>query len=99
MAANLGIKLIGKLEVCEDCALAKSHCNPIPKEATNKEEVPGGRLSLDLSSIRQESYGSAKFWFIIQDEATKIKWSFFAQKQKWHASHCHPLSHLFKEAA
>ena len=80
-AANLGIKLIGKLEVCEDCALAKSRRNPIPKEATNKEEFPGGRLSLDLSSIRQESYGGAKFWCMIQDEATKMKWSFFLKNK------------------
>ena len=76
-AKNLGIKLIRKLEVCEDCALAKSRCIPVSKEATNKEEVPGGRLSIDITSIRQESYGGAKFWCMIQDKATKMKWSFF----------------------
>ena len=80
-AENLGIKLIGKLEVCEDCALAKSRRTPVSKEATNKEEVPGGRLSIDITSIRQESYGGAKFWCMVQDEATKMKWSFFLKNK------------------
>jgi hypothetical protein len=43
--------------------------------------VPGERVYLDISSIRDESYGGTCFWVLLVDDYTDYCWSIFL-KQK-----------------
>ena len=76
-AKNMGIELTGKFQECEDCALAKARRLEIPKETMTKTEKPGEHLAIDISSIRNASYGNSKYWLLIVDYATRMKWSIF----------------------
>lgn len=51
MALYRGIKKTEKLEFCEVCALAKSHCITILNEATNKEEVPFVKKVMNINNF------------------------------------------------
>ncbi len=83
IAKYYGVKLTGKLEVCPHCAQAKARQANIPKEVPNKNktEVPGQRLHMDISLIKARSFGGAKYWLLVLDEATGFVFSFFL-KQK-----------------
>jgi hypothetical protein len=37
--------------------------------------VPGERVYLDISSIRDESYGGSRFWVLVVDDYTDYCWS------------------------
>jgi hypothetical protein len=43
--------------------------------------VPGERVYLDLSSIRDESYGGSCFWVLLVDEYTDYCWSIFLKRK------------------
>ena len=75
------IQLVGTMKECHECALAKIKQQKIAKETTNKSTVPGERLCIEISSVRHPSYGGAKFWLLIIDDATRMCWSTFL-KQK-----------------
>lgn len=45
----LGFKLIGKIEVCQDCALVKARQKNISKEWKGGNQVPGERIYLNIS--------------------------------------------------
>jgi len=67
---------------CKECLLAKARRVNLPKEALNKSERPGERLCIDISSVKgKNSKPIGKFWLLVVDEATSMKWSFFL-KQK-----------------
>ena len=36
-------------------------------------------MFLDISSIKAVSAGEAKFWILVVDEATDMKWSYFVK--------------------
>jgi hypothetical protein len=38
--------------------------------------LPGERLYVDISSIKERSFGGAKFWALIVDDYTDFCWSF-----------------------
>ena len=76
-ATWMNIELFGRLDKCESCNLGKAKRKKIAKEAQNKSKIPGQRLYIDLSSIRDESSGGKKHWLLIVDEATDYKWSKF----------------------
>ncbi len=38
-------------------------------------------ILLDISSVKGKSYGGSKFWILVIDEATDMKWSFFVKKK------------------
>jgi len=77
-SANLlGFKLIGNIEVCQDCALAKARQKILNKEWKGGSQVPGERIYLNISSVRDLSIGGAKFWVLIVDDHTDYCWSYF----------------------
>jgi hypothetical protein len=58
--ANIhGLKLKGEFKVCEDCALAKARQRNVNKDWKGGSQVPGERVYLDISSIKDESYGGS----------------------------------------
>ncbi len=73
----MNIELKGKLESCESCDLSKSKRKKISKVNLNKTKIPGERLYIDISSIRDPSNSGRKHWLLIVDEATDFKWSRF----------------------
>ena len=44
-------------------------------------DIPGEWLYMDISSIKAISIGGSKFWCLLVDEATKMKWSFFLKEK------------------
>ena len=74
-------KLTGKWQACEHCTQAKIRQQNIGHGSKQPSKVKGERLYIDISSIKGRSYGGTKFWNLIVDEATRMKWS-ICLKQK-----------------
>jgi hypothetical protein len=64
------LKLKGELKVCEDCALAKVRQKNLNQDWKGGSQTPGERVYLDISSIRDKSYGGSRFWVLIVDDYT-----------------------------
>ena len=77
----MGVNLIGKLENCEDCILAKIKQKNVRKQGINKAKTAGERLLIDISLIKGESFGKSKHWLLIEDQFTNMRWSFFLNKR------------------
>ena len=79
VASYYGVKLIGDFEVCSHCAEAKAKAAAIPKTVDDEKrsKKPGERLSFDVSSIKARSYGGAKYWLLVMDDATGFIWSYY----------------------
>jgi hypothetical protein len=69
------LKLKGELKVCEDCALAKARQKNVTQDWKGGSQAPGERVNLDISSIRDKSYGGSWFWLLIVDDYTDYCWS------------------------
>ena len=76
-----GLKLKGDFEVCEDCAIAKARQKNVNKVWKGGSQIPGERLYLDISSIKEKSFGGAKFWVLIVDDYTDFCWSIFLKSK------------------
>jgi len=81
---RLNWKLTGNQNVpCEECLIAKAKRANVNKEATNKSVIPGERISIDISSVKtKDNLKSGRFWLLVVDEATDMKWSFFLTSKK-----------------
>jgi hypothetical protein len=44
-------------------------------------QVPGKQIYLEISSIKDRSYGGSKFWVLIVDDYTDYCWSIFLKKK------------------
>ena len=80
-AKHYGWEVTGNLSVCENCAMAKSKQKNTSKVTTTPAEEPGDRLFVDISSIQHAGLGGSKYWCLLIDEASKMKWSFFLKKK------------------
>ena len=76
-----GLKLKGDFEVCKDCAVAKARQKNVNKVWKVGSQIPGERLYLDISSIKEKSFGGAKFWVLIVDDYTDFCWSLFLKSK------------------
>jgi transposase InsO family protein len=61
------------------------HC-PARQKNVNKEwkggsQIPGEQVYLDISSIKDVSYGGYKFWVLIVDDYTNYCWSIFLKNK------------------
>jgi hypothetical protein len=70
-----GLNLKGDFKVCKDCAVAKARQKNLNKDWKGGSQVPGERVYLDMSSIRDESYGGSRFWVLLVDDYTDYCWS------------------------
>lgn len=75
-AKMMGIKLVGKADTCEDCALAKARQKNLAKENPNKTNVPGLQIYMDQSKVKGTSIGGKSNWLLLVDEATGFGPSF-----------------------
>ena len=82
VAETYGFKLTGTFEVCKACAEAKARQKNLGKKKTNgSENSPGRFLWMDVSSVKETSYGGSKFWCLILDDATNYSWSYFMKEK------------------
>jgi hypothetical protein len=75
-----GLKLKGNFKVRKDCSFAKARHKNLNKDWKGGSQVPGERFYLDISSIRDESYGGyggSCFWVLLVDDYTGYCWSIF----------------------
>jgi transposase InsO family protein len=80
-AKVFGVKLVGQMKPCEDCALSKAKAKKISKVPVKRASKPGGRLCIDISSPSTKSIGGKRHWLLVVDDCTDYAWSFFL-KQK-----------------
>ena len=80
-AKAFGIKLTGKFQKCEDCAIAKARQKNVKKIPSKKAKHPGGRISLDISSPNYKGVAGKRHWLLFLDEHSDMVWSRFP-KQK-----------------
>jgi hypothetical protein len=64
----------GDFEVCSDCAIAKARQKNVSKDWKGGSQVPEERVYLDISSIKDESYGGSRFWTMLVDDYTDYCW-------------------------
>ena len=63
---------------CEDCLKGKARRTNLNKESKNYSTKAGERLMIDISSIKTNNDKKiGRFWLLVVDEATDMKWSFF----------------------
>jgi hypothetical protein len=43
--------------------------------------VPGERLCINTSSIKELSYGNRKFWLLVVDDCVDFSWSEFLERK------------------
>ena len=80
-AEVFGVRLVGQLKPCEDCALSKAKAKKISKAPVKRASKPGHRLCTDISSPLTKSIGGKSHWLLVVDDCTDYAWSFFL-KQK-----------------
>ena len=79
-AMYYNVNLTGKVNNCLSCSLEKIRQNNIPKKNEDEIKNPGERMYLDISSMGKPSMGGRQHWVLV-DEATKYKKSFFLKKK------------------
>jgi hypothetical protein len=55
-----GLKSSKKFEACEQCAIAKAQQKNVNKNWLGSSNVPGEHLYIDVSSIKERTFGGAK---------------------------------------
>ena len=80
-AEYFGLKVVGKMPLCEPCALAKSKQKKVSKETETVTTKPGEKMYIDVSSVSATSIGGKKFMAMLVDDYSSMKWSFFLKKK------------------
>ena len=81
-AKYYNIKVTGTLEPCEDCKLSKARQKNVTKLSEGTATAPGERLCVDISSVRDVSFGGNKFWILVLDDKTDMIWSMFEVQER-----------------
>jgi hypothetical protein len=71
-----GFKSSGSFDTCEQCAIAKARQKNVNKQWLGSSNLPGERLYINMSSIKERSFDGAKFWALIVDDYSDYCWSF-----------------------
>jgi hypothetical protein len=71
-----GFKSSGSFDTCKQCAIAKARQKNVNKHWLGSGNLQGERLYVDISSIKERSFGAAKFWASIVDDYTGYCLSF-----------------------
>ena len=80
-AKHLGLTISrGTSEECLDCSISKACQKNLSTISENVLE-PGDLFSSDISSSSSPAYGGAKYWLLIVDNATDMKWTFLLKSK------------------
>jgi hypothetical protein len=61
--------------------MAKAKQKSLKKSIENKPVVAGERLGIDISYLRNPSFDGSKYWLLIIDEFSSMKWSLFLKRK------------------
>jgi hypothetical protein len=81
MAARQNWTLIGTVQPCGSCALAKARAKAVPKTTMTKARSPGERLFLDISGPFSDSLNSNRYWLCIVENNTRFCWDSFLPRK------------------
>ena len=81
-AARMNVRLKGQYTYCDGCSQGKMRQKNIPKVKVKQADSPGVRFFLDISSIKYESLGGARYWVLMMDDCTGFLSSFFLKKNQ-----------------
>jgi hypothetical protein len=70
------LKSSGSFNQCEQCAIAKKRQKKVNKQSLGWNNLPSERLYINISSIKERSFGGAKFWALIVHDYSDYCWSF-----------------------
>jgi hypothetical protein len=76
-------KLNNEFKTCEQSYIAKSRPKDLYKDWKGESQVPGDQSYLDISSIKDLSYGGSNFWVLIVDNFTDYSWSIFPKNKSY----------------
>jgi hypothetical protein len=76
-----GNEVTGKFDVCEACSVSKARQKNINKERKGGRSIRGERLYVDISSIKGNRFGGAKFWALMIDDLSFYCWRYFLKKK------------------
>ena len=71
-----GWELTGKWNGCSDCTLTKIRQRNLSKSSKPTKEK-GEQLYMEISSVWHRSISGTKFWCLVVNNYTNMKWSFF----------------------
>ena len=75
-ANKIGLKFSKKNEECESCPIGKARQKNLNKIAGRKSETPGQVFASDISLVATEAIGGRRYWLLVVDQYTLMKWSF-----------------------
>ena len=80
-AKSMGHEVTGTFQPCSSCGIGKAKQKNVCKKSEGRATEKGERFCMDISHIKATSFGGAKFWNLIVDEATDMKWCIFLKKK------------------
>jgi hypothetical protein len=84
MATKLGWTIGNDKHKCESCPISNAKQKNSNKNADLKSTKPCQVFVSDISSIKSELSGGCKYWLLVVDQYTEMKWSFFLQTKDKH---------------
>jgi hypothetical protein len=76
-----GFNVTGKFDTCEACSVAKARQKNVNKEWKGGSTTSGEQLYVDISSIKGNSFGGAKFWALVVDDYSTYCWSYLLKRK------------------
>jgi hypothetical protein len=76
-----GFKSSGNFDTCEQCAIVKARQKNVNKNWLGSSNLPGERLYVVISSIKERRFGRAKFCNLIVDDYTVYCWGFLLKNK------------------
>ena len=65
---------------CQDCKISKAKQKKVGKMDHDRSDRPGERLCIDTSSMKT-SKKNKRFWVLVEDQATCMKWCYFVRNK------------------
>ena len=85
-ANKIGWKMTKKTEECESCPIGKARQKNLNRNSRRKSVRPGQVFASDISSVTTEAIGGRRYWLLVIDQYTSMKWSFFLKSKDEQAS-------------
>ena len=81
-ATKLGIGITrGTSTTCISCSVSKAKQKNLNHTIDHMAKEPSDIFSSDISSSRNTAYNGRKYWLLVVDHATKMKWTFLLTKK------------------
>ena len=90
-AKAYGWKITGKLEPCQECQESNIRQKAVAKFTSTKSNVPGERIFIDTSSIKEKTLGGSKYLLGIVDDASNYTWGSMLKKKSDQVPTCRDL--------